>query len=98
MTPGVRSRVAGLDVARGLAVVGMFAAHLGLGGDLHPDPSSWGAVVNGRSSILFATLAGVSVALLSGRTSPPAGRELAQVRVWIAVRAVWVFALGVLLT
>ena len=98
MTSDVRSRIAGLDVARGLAVLGMFAAHLRLGGDLHPDPSSWAAVVNGRSSILFATLAGVSVALLSGRTSPPAGRELVRVHVRVAVRAAWVFALGLLLT
>jgi uncharacterized membrane protein YeiB len=96
-TTGVRGRIAGLDVARGLAVLGMFAAHMRLGGDLHPDPSSWAAVVDGRSSILFATLAGVSVALLSGRTSPPEGRELNRVRVRILVRAAWVFAIGWLL-
>jgi uncharacterized membrane protein YeiB len=98
VTSGVRGRIAGLDVARGLAVLGMFAAHFRLGGDLHPDPSSWAGVVDGRSSILFATLAGISVALLSGRTSPPEGRELTRVRVRIAVRAAWVFALGWLLT
>ena len=98
MTTGVPGRIAGLDVARGTAVLGMFAAHMGLGGDLHPDPSSWGALVNGRSSILFATLAGISVALLSGRTTPPEGRGLARVRVRIAVRAAWVFAIGAFLT
>jgi uncharacterized membrane protein YeiB len=97
VTPGVQGRIRGLDVARGLAVLGMFAAHLRLGGNLHPDPSSWAAVVNGRSSILFATLAGVSVALLSGRTTPPEGRELTRVRVRIGVRAAWVFAIGWLL-
>lgn len=97
VTPGVRGRIGGLDLARGLAVLGMFAAHLRLGGNLHPDPSSWAAIVNGRSSILFATLAGVSVALLSGRTTPPDGGELARVRVRILVRAAWVFAIGWLL-
>ena len=92
------SRIAGLDVARGLAVLGMFAAHMRLGDEFRPDPRTWTAVVDGRSSILFATLAGISVALLSGRSSPPAGAELARVRVRIAVRAVWVFALGWVLT
>ncbi len=93
-TTGGRGRIAGLDVARGLAVLGMFAAHMRLGGDLHPDPSSWAAVVDGRSSILFATLAGVSVALLSGRSHPPEGLDLARVRLRILVRALWVFAIG----
>ncbi len=91
------SRVAGLDVARGLAVLGMFAAHLRLGGELTFDPSTWAGLVDGRSSILFATLAGVSVALLSGRSRPPAGPDLARVRVRVIVRAVWVFLIGVLL-
>ena len=97
MSSGVRGRIGGLDVARGLAVLGMFAAHMRLGQDLHPDPTSWAAVVDGRSSILFATLAGVSVALLSGRTAPPDGGELTRVRVRILVRAAWVFAIGWLL-
>jgi uncharacterized membrane protein len=92
------SRIAGLDVARGLAVLGMFAAHFGLGGELALDPSTWAGVVDGRSSILFATLAGVSVALLSGRSHPPRGLDLQRVRVRIVVRAVWVFAIGWLLT
>ncbi|UOY02807.1 heparan-alpha-glucosaminide N-acetyltransferase domain-containing protein [Blastococcus sp. PRF04-17] len=87
-------RIAGLDVARGLAVLGMFAAHLRLGGELRPDPSTWWALTSGRPSILFATLAGVSVALLTGRTTPPAGLELSRARLRILVRALWVFAIG----
>ncbi len=92
------SRIAGVDVARGLAVLGMFAAHFGLGGELTLDPSTWAGVVDGRSSILFATLAGVSVALLSGRTDPPVGAALQRVRLRIVVRALWVFAIGGVLT
>jgi uncharacterized membrane protein len=87
-------RIAGLDVARGLAVLGMFAAHLRLGGDLGPAPSTWWGVANGRPSILFATLAGVSVALLSGWTRRPEGTDLARARLRIFVRALWVFAIG----
>lgn len=87
-------RIAGLDVARGLAVLGMFAAHLGDTGELGWHPVTWRAVVDGRSSILFATLAGVSLALLSGGRAPAAGRELARARTRILVRAAWVFAIG----
>jgi uncharacterized membrane protein YeiB len=57
-------------------------------------PASWSGVVNGRASILFAVLAGVSIALLSGRTTPAAGADLARARTRILVRAAWVFAIG----
>src|ERR687893_223650 len=87
-------RIGGLDVARGLAVLGMFGAHLGDTGDLGWDPATWRALVDGRSSILFATLAGVSIALISGGRTPSAGRELARARTRVLVRAAWVFAIG----
>ncbi|MGY1786277.1 heparan-alpha-glucosaminide N-acetyltransferase domain-containing protein [Geodermatophilus sp. SYSU D00698] len=87
-------RLRGVDLARGLAVLGMFGAHLGDTGDLGWDPATWRAVVDGRSSILFATLAGVSIALLSGGRTPPADEELARARTRVLVRAAWVFAIG----
>ena len=87
-------RVGGLDVARGIAVLGMFAAHLGDTGELGWSPATWTALVDGRPSILFATLAGVSLALLSGGRTPATGRELARARTRILVRAAWVFAVG----
>lgn len=91
-------RIAGLDLARGLAVIGMFAAHL-----LWIDPfdiadlSTWTDVVNGRSSILFATLAGISIALLTGGRVPVSGaaRERASAR--LALRALCIWVIGVLL-
>src|SRR4051812_8710723 len=53
-------RVTGLDVARALAVFGMLGAHFaGVPADIDASPSSWLGVVHGRSSILFAVLAGV---------------------------------------
>jgi uncharacterized membrane protein len=91
---GGTGRIGGLDMARGLAVLGMFGAHLRISQELTADPSSWGAVVQGRSSILFATLAGVSIALLSGRTRPADDVDLVRARLRIAVRAAWVFAIG----
>jgi uncharacterized membrane protein YeiB len=98
------SRLLGLDVARGLAVLGMFGAHLGAPDDVVlADPASWGAVVHGRSSILFAVLAGVSIALLSGGRSrfedrEDAGAARARSRIRIVVRALLIFLIGVALT
>lgn len=66
------ARIGGIDLARGLAVLGMFAAHLLW--ITQPfdwaDPGTWTAVVDGRSSILFATLAGVSIGLMTGERGP----------------------------
>lgn len=88
-------RVTGLDVARALAVFGMLGAHFaGLDADVDISPSSWLGVVHGRSSILFAVLAGVSVALLSGRTVAPAGEDLVRARTRLLVRAAWLVAIG----
>lgn len=94
-TPG---RVVGLDLARGLAVLGMFAAHVG------PSPDRGGFVgwsmqfTHGRSSALFAVLAGLAVAILSGGRSPKTGRRGRQARVAIAIRAVVLLAVGTALT
>ena len=91
-------RVTGLDVARALAVFGMLGAHFaGVPADVDISPSSWLGVVHGRSSILFAVLAGVSVALLTGRTVAPAGEDLVRARTRLLVRAAWVFGIGVAL-
>ena len=86
--PG-RSRVAAIDIARGLAVLGMFAAHtLARGLD--------STIVNGRPSILFATLAGVSIGLMTGGERPlGSGRGAAYTG--IGVRALLLWLLGSLL-
>jgi uncharacterized membrane protein YeiB len=90
-----RERVVGLDVARALAVFGMFGAHVGVvADDVSSSPATWSGIVNGRASILFAVLAGVSIALVSGRTTPVTGDDLVRARVRILVRAAWVFAIG----
>ena len=91
-------RIAGIDLARGIAVVGMFAAHL-----LWIDPfdwrdsSTWVDIANGRSSILFAVLAGVSIGLVTGGRTPVSGpaRERASAR--LAIRALCIWVIGVLL-
>jgi uncharacterized membrane protein len=91
-------RVTGVDLARGLAVLGMFAAHLARIPVLDPaDPETWFGIVHGRSSILFATLAGVSIGIMTGGVRPREGREAHNARLRIAVRALVLFFLGVLL-
>jgi uncharacterized membrane protein YeiB len=85
-------RLVGLDVARGLAVFGMFAAHA-------MPPTAWpSALAAGRAAALFAVLAGVSIALLSGGSQPFDGTRMRGSRVRIAVRAVLLFLLGIALT
>jgi len=95
---GLAPRILGIDIARGLAVIGMFGAHIGVTVPWNwLEPSTWLDVVHGRSSILFALLAGVSIAILSGALTPVAGNRLLQARVRILVRAGLIFAIGGLL-
>lgn len=83
------ARVPGLDLARGLAVLGMFAAHLVALPTLRwGDPSTWAGLASGRPSILFATLAGVSLSLVGAGRSAPAQRYAT------AARALVLWALG----
>lgn len=89
-------RLSGLDAARGLAVLGMFAAHLGGPAPSFDwsTPASWPAVVDGRSSILFALCAGVSLVLMTvGRR----GADPVRDRRRIVCRAIAVFVLGIAL-
>jgi len=92
--PRVR-RIVGVDTARGLAVLGMVAAHVG------PDdawrtvpPGGWTQLADGRPSALFVLLAGVGLALLSGGDRPVDGTRLVQARLRILVRAVLLVVLG----
>lgn len=92
------ARIAGIDLARGLAVVGMLAAHLLWIGDFAlTEPSTWVAVVDGRSSILFATLAGVSIGLVTGGTRPLRGYALRIARLRLVVRATLLWLIGIAL-
>jgi len=92
------TRIIGVDVARGLAVLGMYGAHVGFTQAFDwGSPETWTDVVNGRSSILFALLAGVSIAIISGRQRPLTGVPLLQARVRIFTRAALIFTIGGLL-
>lgn len=87
-------RITGVDVARGLAVLGMITSHVGPNGG-GPWPWSVLQVVNGRPAALFVLLSGVSVALLSGGVDPVVGIRRVQARTRLLVRAFSVLGLGV---
>ena len=92
------TRIAGVDLARGLAVMGMFAAHLiTMDPLLWTDPATWPAIVQGRSAILFATLAGVSIGLVTGARTPWTGERMSTARLRLVARAFLLWVLGALL-
>lgn len=90
-------RIVGLDVARCLALLGMVATHLvdtrGPGGEL----TFAHALAGGRASALFAVLAGVSLALMTGGREPVVGRERWAVSGGLLVRALLIALLGLAL-
>lgn len=92
-------RLHGVDLARALAVFGMLAAHLlTIEEPLElARPETWIAVVDGRSSVLFALLAGVSLAIVTGGSARSRGAALGLARRRIAVRALLLWVIGVLL-
>jgi uncharacterized membrane protein len=84
-------RIVAVDVARGLAVLGMFAAHMWPRAELDE------RVFDGRSAILFATLAGISLGLSSGGSRPVARGRRAPVVGSVLIRAAVLVLLGLVL-
>jgi len=95
--PTSADRLVGLDVARCLALLGMVATHVL--DPRSPDgtvaPLQW--LAGGRASALFAVLAGVSLALMTGRRVPVRGSERALRSAGLALRALLVAAVGLAL-
>ncbi len=91
-------RLLGVDVARGLALLGMMSVHI--------VPSTSGPfgdvtlayqVASGRSSALFAVLAGVSLALVTGAERPRSGQRLRAARRSVALRGGVIALIGLTL-
>jgi len=79
----------GVDLARALAIYGMFAVHVG------PSPESVDPLsglllklTHGRSAALFALLAGVSLVLMTRRETSATGGPGGRIRARVAIRAV----------
>ncbi|WNZ09907.1 DUF418 domain-containing protein [Streptomyces sp. 11x1] len=91
-------RLVGLDLARALAVFGMYIVHIAPMPSAGNDLGSWVySLAEGRSSALFATLAGFSLMLIAGRREPKTGLAGRQAKARIAIRAVILLALGTVL-
>ncbi|WP_198539088.1 DUF418 domain-containing protein [Streptomyces graminilatus] len=92
-------RLVGVDLARALAVFGMFAVHVAPAPE---DVSGFSGrlleLAFGRSSVLFATLAGFSLMLIAGRREPKAGLAGRQAKARIVIRALVLLVLGTALT
>jgi uncharacterized membrane protein YeiB len=88
-------RLVGVDLARALAVFGMFTVHIGPPLSATTGVAGWiRYLADGRSSILFAILAGFSLALIAGRREPKTGLAGRQAKARIAIRAVVLLAVG----
>ncbi len=92
-----KNRFRGLDAARGLAVLGMVVAHAASVPEWGTSPQALLGFAHGHSSILFATIAGVSLALMSGGSHRLDGRELASARLHILGRAIMLLVVSGLL-
>jgi uncharacterized membrane protein YeiB len=95
--PLERTRLVGVDVARGVALLGMIAVHVIDDMDSRGNPTLTTEVAAGRASTLFVMLAGVGLALLSGGQRPAEGRARTAIAAGIAVRALLIGAIGLLL-
>ncbi|MGW3304647.1 DUF418 domain-containing protein [Streptomyces rubiginosohelvolus] len=88
-------RMVGLDVARALAVFGMYIVHIGPPLSATDGVGSWVRyLADGHSSVLFATLAGFSLMLIAGRREPKTGLAGRQAKARIAIRAAVLLVLG----
>ena len=88
-------RVVGIDVARFVALVGMMAIHILPAYDADGVTTSQ-SIAGGRSSALFAVLAGASLSLMTGRR-PALGEDWPRAAAGTAVRAGLIALIGLVL-
>lgn len=88
-------RIVGLDLARGAAIIGMLAAHVGDSGRRGNDVEGWGWlwIADGRPSAVFAVLAGVTISLMSAGDRVGTGHTAVRV----ATRGLLLIAAGFVL-
>ena len=91
------NRLVGVDVARCLALLGMMATHVLDPVTASGDVTRVQELAGGRSAALFAVLAGVSLALMTGGRSPVHGHVLRSRALGLGVRAMLIAAIGLLL-
>lgn len=89
-------RFTGIDAARGIALLGMMATHLlaTFGSDANLTPTWVGLAFSGRAAALFAVLAGIGLALSTGKQHPLGGAALLAAKRGIALRALVIAVVG----
>lgn len=90
-----KARVLGVDVARGVALFAMLTANIF--DDVLDDngnPTLAGMTVTGRSATMFAMVAGISLAFITGGRDPVHGDARRATKVGLAARALLIAAIG----
>jgi uncharacterized membrane protein len=68
-----KSRIIGIDVARGFALAGMLAVHVFYTFNSEGSPSIATQFASGRAAAMFAMMVGVGLALVTGGRHPVKG-------------------------
>ncbi|WP_370642686.1 heparan-alpha-glucosaminide N-acetyltransferase domain-containing protein [Nesterenkonia sp. DZ6] len=92
-----RRRLIGVDAARGLALISMMAIHILPSWTDNGEPTFIWTAFSGVSATLFALLAGLALAFMTGGTRPPHGPALTASRAALGVRAALIAVLGLLI-
>lgn len=91
---GAARRLAGVDVARAIAIVGMVAVHFAPRPQTDESVAAWLlGVPFGKASVLFALVAGVGVSLLAARKPETVRARLVYRTVWLLPLGLWLSAL-----
>lgn len=90
-------RLVGIDVARGIALVGMMAVHIISASTAAGEVSLAWALASGKSAALFAVLAGTGLAFSSRSAKALRGRGWTATVTAVVVRAVMIGIIGLLL-
>lgn len=92
-----RSRLLGIDAARGVALLGMVAVHVLPAVNEIGEPTLAYYLSNGKAAALFALLAGVGLAFATGGPRRPRGTEWVAAVASLLVRAALVGSVGLAL-
>lgn len=91
-----RRRLIGVDAARGLALLSMMAIHILPSWTDDGEPTFVWTMFSGVSAALFALLAGVALAFMTGGARPPSGHALTASKAALAARAALIALIGLL--
>ncbi|MFC5137794.1 heparan-alpha-glucosaminide N-acetyltransferase domain-containing protein [Actinomycetospora rhizophila] len=92
-----QGRVLGVDAARGVALLGMMAVHALYVTDAQGQETWVGLIATGNAAALFAVLAGVGIAFLTGRARVRGAVDTRRAAASLTARAVVIGLLGLAL-